>query len=180
MGGSTVKSGSIKSNQLKAMKNLRDESRMNKTVSTQPKRPAWNSPIKKQTTNPHAPSKKPNFDHGGRLVSKSHTRGATNANTGERETHHLLRPTVSSSNKQLKKVVSPSKKILGKKWCGMRTSRVLNSFLQRRPRLCQGRLRKCQFGLGVCCPRWKVNVERLFLKPLVKVQEKRLAKVRDL
>jgi hypothetical protein len=93
----SVKSGTIKSNQLKSIRNLRAEEKMNKTTIGL-KRPAWGSPLRKQKTNPALGAKKPNFDHGGTVVSKS------------RHSTGLLKPTVSSSNKQLlKKAVTPKK-----------------------------------------------------------------------
>jgi hypothetical protein len=70
---------------------------MNKTTIGL-KRPAWGSPLRKQKTNPVLGAKKPNFDHGGTVVGKS---GHSTC---------LLKPTVSSSNKQLlKKTITPQK-----------------------------------------------------------------------
>lgn len=93
----SVRSGTIKSNQLKSIRNMKEESRMNKTTIGL-KRPAWGSPLRKQKTNPALCVKKPNFDHGGTVVGKS------------RHSTGLLKPTVSSSNKQLlKKAITPKK-----------------------------------------------------------------------
>jgi hypothetical protein len=93
----SVRSGTIKSNQLKSIRNLKEEARINKTYIGL-KRPAWGSPLRKQKTNPALGAKKPNFDHGGTVVGKS------------RHSTGLLKPTVSSSNKHLlKKAITPKK-----------------------------------------------------------------------